>query len=459
MNQTSNRREFLSQAAGLSSLALLSNTGLAASDKRKTNIVYIMADDLGYGDLSCYGCRDIRTKHIDDLANQGVRFTNFYANHPECTPTRTALLTGRYQHRFGGLECAIGIGNVGRYDDAIRLRAENELGLPTQAVTIAELLKKEGYSTALYGKWHLGYEEKFNPTNHGFDDFFGVIGGNCDYFHHTEPQGLHVLYKNKKEVHRDGYMTDLITEESVDFINRSKEDPFFLYVSYTAPHSPYQGPDDKTGEPVPQDEWNEGTRATYIEMVERMDYGIGQIVATLEKNGLADNTLVIFASDNGANRKGRNYPFSGYKGGLFEGGIRVPCVVRWPGHIPAGTESGHMCITMDLSLSMMRAANVVIPPDKEFDGADILKQVEEQQPITERTLFWRARRGERTWKAVRDVSLKYIYRRDGEKVTEYLFNLEKDPMEKKNLIDQQPNDVIRLKRLLTNWEAEVTPMR
>jgi N-acetylgalactosamine-6-sulfatase len=417
-----------------------------------------MADDLGYGDVGCYGCSDIRTPAIDSLAAEGVRFTTFYSNAPECTPTRTALLTGRYQHRVGGLECALGIGNVGRYDDAIRLRQTNDMGLPVEETSIARMIKDAGYATAISGKWHLGYGPKFFPLKHGFDSWFGPVGGAVDYFHHNEYTGEPALYENDKPVERKGYLTDLITDEAVSFIQQQKK-PLFLYVAYTAPHTPYQGPDDKKPEPVAQDDYNKGTRETYAAMVERMDQGIGRILKTLDDAGLAENTLVIFMSDNGANRTGNNSPFSGFKGNLFEGGIRVPCIVKWPGVLARGVVSDQPCMTMDFSRSIVRAAGNKPPSGRTFDGMDILQAVATNQPVRQRTLFWRARRGEWMRKAVRDGSLKYICLQDGNDVKEYLFDLKSDPAEKNNLFDEQPENVRKLKTLLQNWEQEVKHKR
>jgi len=426
---------------------------------RRPNIVLIMADDLGYGDLGCYGRTDIRTPAIDKLATEGVRFTTFYSNAPECTPTRTALLTGRYQHRVGGLECALGIGNVGRYDDAIRLRATHDMGLPAEETSIARMLKGQGYATAICGKWHLGYEPKFFPSKHGFDYWFGPVGGSIDYFHHCEYTGEPALYLNDRPVEREGYLTDLITDEAVKFIERRKAAPFLLYVPYNAPHTPYQGPDDKKPEPVPQADYGKGSPETYAAMVERVDAGVGNIVRALQKEAVADNTLVIFMSDNGANKTGDNSPFSGYKGNLFEGGIRVPCIVKWPGRLDEGTVSEQPCMTMDFSRSIVRAAGARPSADRPFDGIDIVQAVEAGGPVQRRTLFWRARRGEATRKAVRDSSLKYIWLGQGDKVQEYLFDLERDPAEKNNLFAERKGDVQRLKALLQNWERQVKHKR
>ncbi len=458
MTKALTRRHFLAQTAGFAALSAGCRLGNPPT-ARGPNIVLITADDLGYGDVGCYGCRDIRTPAIDSLAAEGVRFTTFYANAPECTPTRTALLTGRYQHRVGGLECALGIGNVGRYDDAIRLRETHDMGLPAAEISIARMLKDAGYATAVCGKWHLGYEPKFFPRRHGFDYWFGPIGGSIDYFHHCEPNGEPALYQNDRPIQREGYMTDLITDEAVTFVERRKDGPFFLYVAYNAPHTPYQGPGDKKPEPVPEGDYNKGSHETYAAMIERMDEGIGKILKTLEQQGVVDSTLVIFMSDNGANKTGTNSPFSGFKGNVFEGGIRVPCIAKWPGRLARGVVSDQPCMTMDFSRSIVRVAGAKPPADRSFDGIDILEAVETGRPTQKRTLFWRIRRGQATRKAMRDGSLKYIWLQDGDDVKEYFFDLERDPAEKNNLLESQKEDVQRLRILLKNWEQEVKHKR
>jgi arylsulfatase A-like enzyme len=453
------RRRFLAYSGGLLAGTAgigVCQTGRVAKSPRP-NIVLILADDLGYGDVGCYGCEDTRTPNIDRIAAEGVRFTSFYSNGPECSPTRTAFLTGRYQHRVGGLECAIGTGNVGRYDDAIRLRESHDLGLPASETSIAKVLQAAGYATGVCGKWHLGYEPKFFPSHHGFDYWFGPVGGATDYFHHCESTGQPAVYLNGKPVDRVGYLTDLITEESVGFIRRNTRHPFFLYVSYTAPHTPYLGPNDKRPDPVREEDYNKGSRSTYIAMVERMDEGVGAILNTLQDNGLAQNTLVIFMSDNGAANVGKNAPFSGNKGNVFEGGIRVPCAARWPGVLPQGVLSHQPCMTMDFSPSIVRAAGAQAP--RPFDGIDVLELLETRQPVQPRTLFWRARRGTWTRKAVRDGDMKFIALDNAGKVQEYLFNLGTDPQEKNNLLARQPETVERLRRLLKDWEDKVRPPR
>ncbi len=459
MTKHISRRRFLAGSGGLfAGAAVLSGCQtLRGTKSQRPNIVLILADDLGYGDIGCYGCEDTRTPNIDRIAAEGVRFTSFYSNGPECSPTRTALLTGRYQHRVGGLECAIGTGNVGRYDDAIRLRQTHDLGLPASEISIAKMLQSAGYAAGVCGKWHLGYEPKFFPSNHGFDYWFGPVGGATDYFHHCESTGQPAVYRNGEVVNREGYLTDLITEESVDFIRRSARRPFFLYVAYTAPHTPYLGPNDKRPAYVLESDYNKGSRDTYIAMVERMDQGVGAILNALRDNGLAENTLVIFMSDNGATNMGRNAPFSGNKGNVFEGGIRVPCVAKWPGVLRPGTTSDQACMTMDFSRSIVRVAGT--RPARPFDGIDVLKVVETGGPVQSRTLFWRARRGEWTRKAVRDGAMKYIILDDAGKTQEYLFDLAADPQEKSNLLGGQPETVKRLRQLLLQWEDSVRPRR
>jgi N-acetylgalactosamine-6-sulfatase len=429
----------------------------------RPNIVLIFADDLGYGDLGCYGREDIRTPILDQLARDGVRFTNCYANGPECSPTRTALMTGRYQQRVGGLECAIGTGNVGRDDDAIRLRETQDLGLPIEEVSIARLVKDAGYATAISGKWHLGYEPKFAPHLHGFGRTFYCIGGGMDYFHYLDTVAGYNLFRDGDPIAAQGYFTDLLTQEAVTFVERHAEEPFFLFASYTAPHSPFQGPGDFQEHPLPLDSplWNQGKAPpdVYVAMIEHMDKCIGILLDTLDEKRLSDNTIVIFLGDNGGTGSARNEPLRGIKGSTFEGGIRVPGIVRWPGVLPADQVSDQVCITLDFSTSIVRLAGGQLPRDRAFDGIDIIGLLEEKKPLQRRTLFWRGRRGERTWRAVRDGDMKYVCRAEKERFDEYLFDLNVDVGEAHDLIKERPQDHRRLKRLLSDWEAEVRPVR
>ncbi len=325
-------------------LIICTNSGfLNAADRDRPNFVFILADDLGYGDLGCYGREEIETPILDQLAKQGVRFTSHYANGAECTPTRAALLTGRYQQWIGGLECAIGTGNVGRYDDAIRLRETNDLGLPVEEPTIGKALKAVGYSTALCGKWHLGYEPKFSPNHHGFDHAFYCIGGGMDYFHYLDDVAGYNLFLDGQPVSRDGYFTDLITDDAIRFLDkRDSVKPFFLYLPYTCPHVPFQGPQDYRDNPLPLDSplWNQGSAPpqTYIAMIEHMDRRIGDLLQALEENGVANDTVVIFASDNGGTAQCSEHTAIGNQGVDFGRGHS-----RAGDHPLAGTHSCRRC--------------------------------------------------------------------------------------------------------------------
>jgi N-acetylgalactosamine-6-sulfatase len=429
----------------------------------RPNFIVFLADDLGYGDLGCYGREDIRTPVLDGLAGEGVRFTAHYANGPECTPTRVALLTGRYPQWIGGLECAIGTGNVGRYDDAIRLAQRSDLGLPTSEVTIARLLQDGGYRTAIVGKWHLGYEPKFAPHLQGFDETFYCIGGGMDYFHYLDNVAGYNLFQNGQPIRREGYFTDLITIEATRFLKQHAEtradQPFFLYVPYTAPHAPYQGPRDRRENPLPIDSplWNQSNAPpdVYRAMIERMDQSIGAILGEVHEHGLSERTLVIFASDNGGTRSARNTPLSGHKGSTSEGGIRVPAIARWPGVLPAGLVSHQVCVTFDFTASIAAAAGVEAPEDRPFEGIDIIGHVARRAADVDRTLFWRKPRGDTIWRAAREGPMKYVSVERGNASTEYLFDVQADIAEQNDLKANQPDEFQRLRTLFNQWEEEV----
>jgi arylsulfatase A-like enzyme len=427
--------------AGMLLAAGLVSTGRAAGVSRP-NVLFILADDLGYGDLSCYGAKDIQTPNIDRLARQGVRLTDFYANACVCTPTRCALMTGRYPQRIGGLEWAIS-------------PDQKHLGLPPQEKTIARWLRDAGYATAMSGKWHLGYTLDRAPNAHGFERFFGLLGGNHDYFQHRWRTGEPDLYLDAEPVTEEGYSTVLIQRHALDFLDAMKAKPFFLYVAFNAPHWPIQGPDDGDRALTVKD-WSQGTRATYVKMVEALDASVGEILAALDRNHLASNTLVIFTSDNGGDRFSRNYPLAHGKGTLGEGGLRVPCIARWPGKIPAGKVSKQVGITMDWSATILNLAGVKPPKDRVPDGKDILPMLTGAKRGQKRTLFWR--RVGPNWKpthrAVRDGNWKFI---EGPNGHEALYHLPEDIGEQKNLASEQPAKVARMKKLLDRWERQVDP--
>ena len=424
---------------------------------KPANIVFIFADDLGYGDLGCYGHPVAKTPRIDRLAKEGVRFTQHYSNGPECSPTRTALLTGRYQQRAGGLECAIGTGNVGRYEEAIRLAKERRLGLPANQTVLPSSLKEAGYVCGVFGKWHLGYEPHFNPIEHGWDEFFGYMGGNVHYFNHRELSDLHVLFKDRLPVYRKGYMTHLITDSSIDFIKRNKEKPFFLFVSHESPHFPFQGPGDKR-KVVDETNWMEADAKTYVAMLEDLDSEVGRLLKLLEENNLVKDTLVIFVSDNGGFAKAAHMgPLRGAKSSTLEGGIRVPLIIRWPEHIASGKTSDQVCATFDLTRSILNLAGAKTPANL-LDGFDVVDHVAKQKPNFKRTLYWRGKRGERTWWAVRDGSYKYVRKTEG-KTEEWLYDLSNDIGESNDLSQKKSEQVARLRKLLAVWEEEVQPVR
>ncbi|QDV45708.1 Arylsulfatase [Stieleria neptunia] len=432
------------------------SAGVQAAEK--PNVVLILADDLGYGDLGCYGHPVAKTPNIDALAKQGVRFTQHYSNGPECSPTRTALLTGRYQQRVGGLECAIGTGNVGRYDDAIRLAEQHDLGLPVADAVLPSLLKSAGYRCGIFGKWHLGYEPKFNPMQYGWDEFVGYLGGNVHYFNHRETSDLHVLFRGRQPIKREGYMTHLITDDGIDFIKRHKDQPFFAYVSHECPHFPYQGPGDKD-KVVTEENWMAFDPPAYIAMLEDLDAEVGRILKTLEDSGVADNTIVLFVSDNGGFAGAGNMgPLRGSKGTTYEGGIRVPLIVRWPNRIAPGTVSSQVCVTFDLTRSILTLAGADVSGRK-LEGIDILSHVADQREDIPRTLFWRGRRRNRTWTAVRNGDLKLVRKREGTDTTQWMYNLASDVGETDDLASSRPQAFEQLERLIQWWEGDVQPRR
>lgn len=407
---------------------LLASMAAAPFRAKRPNIVLMLADDMGSNDLGCYGSASIRTPRIDSLARDGVRFTQGYAT-PECTPTRTSILTGRYPQRVGGLECAIGVGNAGRYDEAEWLQKRGQLGLPASEVTLPRLLKQAGYATASIGKWHLGYGQEFRPARHGFDESEGILGGNADYYTHREESGELTYFRGDRIEDRAGHTTDVIAKAAVEYLKRqTAAKPFFLYLPFTAPHAPMQ--------------------PGYRELVEQMDARVGDVLDQLERSRLASNTLVLFLSDNGADPNGSNAPLRGRKSSVFEGGIRVPWIMRWPGVLKAGTTFAQPVTTMDLLPTLARGA-------AGSDGVDLMPALTEGKPLPERALFWRYRRMKNTRKAARAGEWKLIHDND----QRFLFRLSDDPLEKTNLYGERPEIVKDLESRLARWEAEVRAPR
>lgn len=442
----------LSASTALFGSLIVSAPPIVAADATgRPNIVLLFADDLGYSDLSSYGCADIKTPAIDSIGRQGIRLTRFYSNSPECTPSRTALLTGRHPQRVGGLECAIGLGNVGRYDEAEWLQQKGELGLPTSEATLPRLLRDGGYDTAMFGKWHLGYDPKFSPQKHGFHESLVVLGGGTDYVTHTEPDGGNVLRRNDQPAKVPGYLTDVFAASAVEWISRPRTKPYFLYVPFNAPHDPYQGPDDGPAK-LP---WAKGTRDIYRKMVGRLDQRVGDILAAIDRSPGARNTIVAFLSDNGGNGVGINLPLRGFKTTMWEGGIRVPCLVRWPAGIPAGRESAQVMQSIDLAATVLAAAGVKAAADRPLDGVNLIDVLNGKKAAFARTVYWRYKRAENRRKAVLDGDDKLVID-NGQRE---LFNLAKDPYEKVNLLTTHPQKAAELEAKIIAWEKSVAAPR
>ncbi|MDF1737954.1 MAG: sulfatase [Verrucomicrobiales bacterium] len=440
-------------ATSLAALALTASVFAAAAEEKRPNIVLIMADDLGYGDVGCYGSTVNRTPHIDQLAAGGLRLTDFHTNGPMCSPTRAAMLTGQYQSRFG------------RRFEAALSGANHDPGLPPAAVTIAEVLRAKGYATGMFGKWHLGYESPYLPTDQGFDEFRGLVSGDGDFHTRVDRSGNPDWWRNKTlSEEPGGYTTDLITKDSVTFIENHRDEPFFLYVPHLAIHFPWQGPEDpphrEVGKDYQKDKWGiipdrSNVSPHVTAMVESLDRSVGEIIAALEKNDLTRNTLVIFTSDNGGYRDyaggfeniSEMGPLRGQKATLYEGGHRVPAIFSWPGTI-APAVSDELVMTFDLFPTFIELAGIPVDSEKPFDGTNLTGLIFEEEPLAPRRFFWRMRAD----KAVREGQWKLVQR--GKRPVE-LYHLGNDIGETTNLAASEPELVGRLLGELAKWEADV----
>ncbi len=427
----------------LFSLSSAQNAGaLTGRGTRRPNIILIMADDLGYGDVGCFGSRDIETPHVDALARQGLVCTDYHANGPVCSPTRAALMTGRYQQRS-------------RHEGVIYANGPaRETGLALSETTLAEVLLKAGYRTAVVGKWHLGYNVAFNPTKQGFGLFRGYVSGNVDYHSHIDGAGIEDWWHNEKKEPDIGYVTDLLSDYAVRFIKTNKDSPFFLYIAHEAPHFPYQGRNDRAdrvpGNPNPPLGSRQDRKGAYQEMIEAMDEGIGRIVGTVRDSGLTQDTLIFFCSDNGATREGSNGALRGFKGSLWEGGHRVPAVACWPGRIKPGAVTHETVMSMDLFPTLAAVAGAQVPADLGLDGIDMSSVLFQGKSLPKRWLFWRYR----TQKAVRWEGWKLLISQPKQNEPEelLLFNLAHDRAEKKNLASLESERVNTMRRRLQAWE-------
>jgi arylsulfatase A-like enzyme len=409
---------------------------------KQPNIVFIMADDLGYADVSCNGRRDYSTPNIDRIAERGVRFAQAYANSAVCSATRLALITGRYQYRLPlGLEEP--------------LAGKTDVGLPPEHPTLPSLLRQAGYGTTLIGKWHLGVLPKFGPLQSGYDHFWGIRTGAIDYYSHQNPRGEDDLWDGDVAVRQTGYLTDLLGDRAVATIEgyAKRDMPFLLSLHFNAPHWPWEAPGD-----LDESErllgsrlrhFDGGTQRTYARMVQAMDHQIGRVLQALDVNGLADNTIVVFTSDNGGERFSDTWPFTGIKTELLEGGLRVPSLVCWPARIKAGGVSHQVTITMDWFATLLEAAGVAQDGEHPADGISLLPMLSGQSDPVGRTLFWRYRSNAQ--RAMRDGDFKYLKIQDNT----FLFNVVEDPRERANLKDRRSD---LFDRMVADWHAWAATM-
>jgi len=432
------RRKILAAAAA-APLAVTSRAQRQGA--AKPNIVYIMADDMGYADLSCYGRREYKTTNIDSIATKGVRLLQAYANSAVCSATRTALITGRYQYRLRvGLEEPLGGGAM--------------IGLPPEHPTLPSILKKAGYGTTLLGKWHLGNLPNFGPLKSGYDHFWGFRSGGLDYFSHTF--GMDQLWDDDAKIEQVGYLTDLLGDRAAKVVNdyAKARQPFLVSLHFNAPHWPWEGPGDEAeskrlnGRLMDHDG---GSQKIYASMVLEMDKQVGRVLKALEDGGIANNTIVIFTSDNGGERFSDTWPFSGKKTELLEGGLRIPVLVKWPARIRAGGTTDQVGITMDWVATLLAAAGTQPDPAYPLDGMDLLPALAQNAAPVPRKLFWRYHYNSQ--RAMRDGDMKYLRIA----ANEFLFNVVDDPLERANLKGRQPDVFQRMVKDYEAWEATMLP--
>jgi arylsulfatase A-like enzyme len=445
------RRSFLKSigitaaAAAFQPLSRPARGADSATRPKRPNILFILADDLGYADLSCYGRRDYATPVLDQLAAEGLRFTQAYSNSSVCSPTRLALATGRYQYRLeAGLEEPIGPAPAG----------EKPRGLPPGHPTLASSLRQAGYRTALIGKWHLGALPDYGPLKSGYEQFFGISGGGVDYASHSI-LGRPDLYEGERPVEVAGYLTELLSNRAVEYVTGAKrhDAPFFLSLHFTAPHWPWQAPGDG---PVAKErslfDFAGGSLGVYARMVRALDAGIGRVLGALRKADLDSSTLIVFTSDNGGERFSDNWPFVGQKLDLLEGGTRVPQIARWTGVIPPDAVTQQVAITMDWMPTLLTLGAAAAHPEYPTDGMDLSETLRGTDAIAPRTLCWRM--AYRNQAAIRAGDWKYL--RIG--ANEFLFDLAADARERANRRSDEPQRFADLKAQWQSWNATMLPL-
>ncbi len=415
-----------------------------------TNFVFILADDLGHADLGCYGGRAERVSPcLDRMAAQGMRFTRGYSNSPVCSPTRFALITGRYQYRLRG---AAEEPLTGQF------RGSTTVGLPPQHPTLPSLLRQAGYRTALVGKWHLGYPPHFGPLKSGYDEHIGPLSGGVSYFTHLDRGGRADLVENDEPAdHQGRYLTDLLSERAASFVTARAADrqPFLLSLHYTAPHWPWETRESPavpaiTGPTLAHVDG--GSIHIYQQMIREMDEGIGRVLQALDDGGLGDDTLVVFTSDNGGERFSDNWPLVGGKMDLTEGGIRVPVIARWPAHIAPGGVSSQHHLTMDWTATLLAAAGIDADPDHPLDGVDLRPALADARHTFERPMHWRMKH--RAQRALRDGRWKYL----AVNGIEYLFDVDTDERERANLARRDPDRLATMRSAWEDWNRGFEPI-
>lgn len=411
---------------------------------QKPNIIYVMTDDLGYADLSCYGRTAYQTPNIDLLAKEGIKCSNAYASAPVCTPTRTAFITGMYPAKT----------KVGLYEPLDWTAKDSLVGLSESSPSIARNLSTAGYKTFLVGKWHLGFNPANSPRKNGFDYFFGMNGGGVDYVSHRSPDfGADDLYENETPIKQNGYLTNLLTDKAIQIIQEKHSKPFFLSLMFNAPHWPWQGPNDTALLFGDNDsKWKEGgSLEKYAAMMKSLDDAIGKIIHAVKQSTNANNTIVIFTSDNGGEMYSDMGIYKGKKMGLWEGGIRVPAIVWWPNKIIPGSISNQVLSTVDWNASITSLAGAKQPKGFTFDGINIIPILLKQTKEIQRTIYWRIFQRSNQ-KAVRSGNYKFLQDSKGK---EYLIDLVKDPTESNNLKETQSAIFKQLKTKMADWEKTV----
>ena len=403
----------------------------------KPNIILIVADDLGYGDLSIFGNKDILTPNIDKLGLEGVVFTDFHSNGSVCSPTRAALLTGKYQQR-------VGVSGV------ITAKNHRDKGLSIDEITFANIAKESGYKTGIFGKWHLGYDPVYNPINQGFDEFIGFVSGNVDYHSHIDQEGYKDWWFDNELNEEVGYSTDLISKHSIDFIKKNKDENFLLYIAHESPHYPFQGRNSEKVREIGKDFiWGlpENKNEIYKEMIEVMDEGVGKVINLLYELNIDKKTIIFFFSDNGGTRNGNNGPFRGYKGSLYEGGHRVASMVWSPSIIKKGIQSDETFMTIDIlpTISDFIGGNI----NHTIDGISMKKHMMFSEEINDRILFWEYNSNY----AVRKNNWKLLKLIKNNKIE--LYDLSNDLQEKNDVSALHPDLVKELINEIEKWKKDI----